>query len=238
MRARLDVVDLFATHGGRGRDLTIQCVQAMAQGDDQVFGDRWCAGQLAGNERVKVMQKLACLPGLGVHVVERVERQCQCVGAVIMVPGAAIAAVVQPHPAKLSLQVGAFGQGCLLLVVQQAASGERIFVELGALFAFQACNGQAVILAEGVDQPQGAQVLIGHVLGRVVDELGHRVGAAQLQGVIGLPGTFEHAEHAAAMVVAHHVVECRPLTLGRFRGGGRRYFQCLDPVRKFGGQFK
>ncbi|MNH18904.1 hypothetical protein D3C79_786250 [compost metagenome] len=219
MRARLDVIDLFAAHGCGGRHLPVQRIQAMAQRNDQVLGNRGCTRQLTGNERVKVMQQLAGLPVLGVHVIEWVERQCQPVGMFIMVPGAAIATVVQSHPAKFGRQVRALGQWSLLFVVQQAAGGQRILIEFGALFAFQSRNRQAVILAEGIDQPQCAQVLIGHVFGRVVDELGHRTGAAQLQGAIGLPGAFENAEHALAMVVAHHVVECGAFSLGRLRSG-------------------
>ncbi|MNH11888.1 hypothetical protein D3C79_714160 [compost metagenome] len=104
VRSGLNTVDFFTAYACRRWHLPIQRIQPVAQGDDQVFGHRRCACQLAGNERVKIMHKLASHARLGIDVIERVERQCQVMHSLIMVPRPTIAAVLKPHPAKLGRQ--------------------------------------------------------------------------------------------------------------------------------------
>ena len=146
VRTRLDVIVLFATHGGRGGDLAVQGIQAVTQRDNQVFGYDGRARQLAGDEWVQVMLQPAGLAGLRIDVIQRVERQDlqRCV-AVVM-PDAPVRAVLQSDPAKLGGLVRARSQRLLLLVEQQVTACQCVLEEFGTLFPSRRVTGETTLL--------------------------------------------------------------------------------------------
>ncbi|MNH09736.1 hypothetical protein D3C79_691970 [compost metagenome] len=139
----------------------------------------------------------------------------------IVVPGAAVAAVVQPDPAEFGIQLRPGGQWRSVVFEQQATSGQGVAVELRTLLAFQLHRG-CHRFAAGIDQAQQPRIVLGDVAGCVVDHLGHRGDATDLQAAVCLPGAFDRFEPTVLMIHVDTVIDCRAFARGLVGGCGLR----------------
>ncbi|MND85902.1 hypothetical protein D3C80_778440 [compost metagenome] len=139
----------------------------------------------------------------------------------IVVPGASVAAIVQPDPAELGMQLRPGGQWRSIVFEQKATCGQGVAVKLRALFAFQLHHG-CHRLAAGIDQAQQPRIVLGDVTGCVVDHLGHRGDATDLQAAVCLPGAFDRFEPTVLMIHVDTVIDCRAFARGLVGGCGLR----------------